>query len=498
MVVFVAATHLRFRKSGASSNNLGGIISVNEVTEVGLHTVFPAVSETETSTGLRDYQALYLYNSHTTVPAKNIVVFSRGTKSTYTTLRYGFDPVGFGDGDTTGRAQIIANKTTTPAGVVFREGVSRTDDDVLDIGDLAPLKAICIWFERTILANTRPEEDDNITIVVETNNVKGDTGITTDTGIQNVVVTGQTETTDNLTHLHNCVNSVGSITNYFFLGNTTTNTNASQWINNLGAYYLKDICKFVFGYLDVSNVTKRNQLVNGCDRGAVNGYQHYIKKNVSYVLIDTSGFQSYINPSTQYTKVAEALESANRNATIDFIVVLIGSSAYGALPGNDSTVKLDADLRKHYHPLFTKWGVHLVIQSGINNYQRHDILGYNAADPVTPTRFFTSSPPNYTIAAGLKNFGATGSLFVTIGTGGRTPVHSIPSVPAYTPFSYVPKGVGYLQVLTTQRTASSVPVLEGKFYDYYVTATSDTSSATGSALQRVKVLVDRFTIANTT
>jgi hypothetical protein len=61
----------------------------------------------------------------------------------------------------------------------------------------------------------------------------------------------------------------------------------------------------------------------------------------------------------------------------------------------------------------------------------------------------------------------------------------------------VPKGVGYLRLFYTQRTEELPPILEGRFYDYSLSSnptTGDTQAA--NPLQdRIKNLVDRFTVA---
>ena len=115
----------------------------------------------------------------------------------------------------------------------------------------------------------------------------------------------------------------------------------------------------VWGYQDVANIPKRNQILNGVDPNARAGYQYIVSKNVAYITIDTSGYQSYSNPSTQYNKIVSYLQSASKNPNVDFIIVTTSNAAYGQLPDNDPTntkAKLDADFRKFYHPLFTQYG----------------------------------------------------------------------------------------------------------------------------------------------
>ena len=40
--------------------------------------------------------------------------------------------------------------------------------------------------------------------------------------------------------------------------------------------------------------------------------------------------------------------------------------------------------------------VYLVVTSGLNNYQRCHVLGYNASNSASPTPYLTSEAPNYT------------------------------------------------------------------------------------------------------
>lgn len=490
-LVFIAQKHIRIRKSGTTGNNLGNVMNEAEIGETDLNNVFPAATDSEALVGVRDYQCLYIYNSHPSVTIKGLVMFSDNTTYSGDHIRFALDPAGVGDGLTFGVAQFIANKSVTPSNVFFKDGKIRTDQNAIVFPDIPPLKTIAVWHERYIQPKAQSVEDNKMKVVLDTSNIIGDYGIVSKPGTTTTAVTGQTDVNTNLTWLTSLMSLEHYLDNVFFLGNTTSNNDASQWIQNMGTFLLKDIMKMVFGYLDVTTSTKRNQLINGVDTQAYAGYQSYNKKNINTTILDTSGFQKYINPSTQYNKIEEYLKNANKNPNIDFIIVMMGSTPYISLPNNDPdpNVRIDIDLRKHYHELFTKYGVHLVIGSGINNYQRHQVLGFNTNAPDSPNQLLTTQAPNYIIPLGEKNF-KIGSLYLNVGSGTKKPVHNIPTQKPYTAFSYVPKGVGYLKLFTTQRTITDPPILEGRYFDYYADPISD-GHVNPTKIVR---LIDRFTI----
>ena len=517
--IFIADKHLALLKSGADNgnDNLGGKVSVDEIDYVSLHAVMPMISEDEAEDGNRDFFCLYLKNK-SGLTVKGTAIFSLGTKSSSTHLRVGADPQGIGDGITTGKAQRIANKNTTPTNVFFTDGTVRTDPQVLLLPDIPAYKVIALWFERSNVFNANSEEDDTAVVVFDTANIVGDTGIAQSPGTDTVVATGQTEVNDQLNNLNNMISLEYILSHFFFLGNATSGSDATAWINNVAKFpilngnttnlslaitaYIKDIMRFVWGKSDIVSIPKRNQIRNGVDPQAAAGYQYIVSKNVAHITIDTSGYQAYINPSAQYNKIVSYLDSANKNPNVDFIIVWTEKAPYGQLPDNDpispsnptiQKVSLDADFRKYYHPLFTQYGVHLVVSSGINNYQRCHILGFNQSAPASPTPFFTEQAPNYQIAAGAKNFGNTGPIFVNITSGTRKPIHNVPTanVQTYVQKTHIPTGVLYFKVFTKQRTTTSPPILDAFLHEYSFPVTRESVS---TAPLPVKETRDHFSI----
>lgn len=494
-IIFIGNRHLRVRKSNPSGSNLGGEMNEAEIAEeIYLHNAFPMVQESETITGVRDYQGLYILNTHPVVTAKGLVMFSEGTSNSSTSMKFGVDPAGVGDGTTFGVAQVIDNKETTPDGVIWKNGKNRTDPNALVLPDIPKNRAVLVWFERTIPFGIRPAENDNIKIIIDTNNIQGDYGIVDDPGTSIDVITGATAINIDLSWLHRSIRATDLIDHFWFLGNATDGLDASPWINNLVKFNLKNITKFIFGFLDIASFAKRNQFINGVDRLAQFGYQNFRKRNINFTIVDVSGFQKYVEPSTQYNRIDEYLKNASRNSNVDFMVVLAANSPYASEPDNDDDprIRIDTDFRKHYHPLFEKYGVHLCITAGFHNYQRQDVLGFNEATPDAPSSLLTADRPDYIISAGSKTLEASGTLFLNITSGVRKPIHNIPSPKAYTAFSYLPKGVCGLVLYTKQRTEDTPPILEGRFFDNYEDpGTGNAPSGQG----RIKHLVDRFSIA---
>ena len=110
--------------------------------------------------------------------------------------------------------------------------------------------------------------------------------------------------------------------------------------------------------------------------------------------------------SEQYNFVNNDLSKASEDPNIDWIVVLYHKLAYTSpsvfLSGSTT-------LRDTYHPLFDKYGVDLVLQGHIHNYQRSYPIKYNSNSPSSPMITDTNTN-NYN--------DPQGQIFATVGTGG--------------------------------------------------------------------------------
>ena len=119
---------------------------------------------------------------------------------------------------------------------------------------------------------------------------------------------------------------------------------------------------------------------------------------------------SFSSGSAQYNFVKSDLQAASQNKNIKWIIVDYHRLMYTSPNScSASTCEGSSSLRSAYHPLFDQFGVDLVLQGHVHNYQRTFPLKYNPSSPSNPTK--TSSNTNsYT--------DPPGEIFATVGTGG--------------------------------------------------------------------------------
>jgi hypothetical protein len=459
-----------FYKSGVSGDGLGGQRHIETVSPFMLHNVFNLVSGVERTVGKTKYRCVYMRNKHPTETGINPRLFiPKDTVSSTTTLYVGFDhEAGVGDGISSGVAQSIANEATAPTDVVFTNATDASRGIPLGI-DLPPNKTVAIWFKLVIFLNTEQAKVDGCEVKVRFGNLipQVGTGTTTD-GI--IAITGET---DSLTPFANTIGRIklrSGVNSVVFTGNVTSSTSVSTWINMLGTY--KDRTAIAFGPLDAQNATMKNELItatNSTQNVKSLGFSFQVINNLYMIIMDVT--RPFTNPSEQYDFVRTQLATAKAMAGIDFIMVVCNKSFYMTLASNDAALTIDNTLRQLYHKLFVDNGVHVVVCGQTRNYQRQHVIGYNSAALDTPPLYFTTEQPSYTIPAGQKNFGNTGCLFISIGTGGRSPLHA-PITPnkAYTVVANgltTPTSIGYMMVKSVRRTATRGPTLLGVFYEFY-------------------------------
>jgi hypothetical protein len=111
--------------------------------------------------------------------------------------------------------------------------------------------------------------------------------------------------------------------------------------------------------------------------------------------------------SEQYGFIKNDLATASTNSSLKWIVVNFHNPIY-ASPNQQLP---NTSFRDIYHPLFDTYGVDLVLQGHIHNYQRSYPLKYNPSSPSHPL-VTTQEQTNYSEPEG--------QIFVTIGTGGQS------------------------------------------------------------------------------
>jgi predicted phosphodiesterase len=147
--------------------------------------------------------------------------------------------------------------------------------------------------------------------------------------------------------------------------------------------------------------------------------------NIHFIAMSTDiDTVPYEEGSPQYAFVENDLASASSNPATDWIVVFYHNLGYAGSPsdgpnGHRSIIK--------YHELFEKYGVDVVLQGHLHNYQRTYPLKYNqdsSREPIIASgeKYNYYSGGNTTIPA-TSNLNATnttsgGQIYLIVGTGG--------------------------------------------------------------------------------
>jgi calcineurin-like phosphoesterase family protein len=166
----------------------------------------------------------------------------------------------------------------------------------------------------------------------------------------------------------------------------------------------------------VDSITKIN-LGNHEDHGLVDSYlSHFGLSNPFYSyninnvhVLTMATEEKFDTNSEQYNFVVNDLRNAANNPDIKWIIVTMHSPFYSSPNtfkefdcGGDEACQL-------YHPLFDKYGVDLVLQGHVHNYERSFPLKFNQATPSNP--IVTS-----TMKTDYEN--PDGEIFAIVGTGG--------------------------------------------------------------------------------
>ena len=131
-------------------------------------------------------------------------------------------------------------------------------------------------------------------------------------------------------------------------------------------------------------------------------------KNVHVLTMSTE--EKFETDSEQYSFVVNDLRNAANNPDIKWIIVSMHYPFY-ASPNTckESDCAGNEEYRDIYHPLFDKYGVDLVLQGHVHNYQRSYPLNFNQESPSKPL-ITSTSKANYENPSGV--------IFAIVGTGG--------------------------------------------------------------------------------
>lgn len=432
--------------SGGISNLGGARDPTNEVADNYLHSLFDKVTNAQAGTGITKFRCIYVRNNSTSEYLKNpIAVLISNTESPNDDAAIGWGTAAIGDG-TTGATdgsieQTVLDQSTAPTNVSFFSGNSRATGAALN-ADIPPGKSKALWIRIIVNHNAEPYPYDRFIIRILTDNIKDHTTVPTilppptptPTPIApNSTITVVGETDDNSSSFDKILDDFDTRKPdlMVFVGDVNDDDDAGCWLDMVEDYLPKSI--MCFGPDDIASDSLANQFVDAFSQYVPQITQRYYSKevnNIHFCMMDTSGHSPYTNPSAQYTWIDNDLRTAFLNPKIDWIVVCTSKTMYASQVSN-ATRYLYADLRDTYHQLFTKYGVCMVFQGALHNYQRSKVLQYNATTPTAPVTFdydYTDANRQYTITSG-KSF-PDGQIYITCGTGGRS--HDLLNTPVQT------------------------------------------------------------------
>ena len=189
--------------------------------------------------------------------------------------------------------------------------------------------------------------------------------------------------------------------------------------------------------------------------GLTSQYYSFDYQNVHFIALATES--GYLDMSTDKAKeqlafVKSDLEQASANPNIKWIIPFFHRMMYYEEHESCSIVgEHDNSLVDIYHPLFEKYGVHLVLQAHSHTYERTYPLKINAENSEYPI-VTSKDSSNYPSIDGL--------VIATIGTGGKSSCQYVHMDPKLSPIQHEDL-FGFLNV----DVSSDGRKLVGTFYD---------------------------------
>lgn len=169
--------------SGGAGNtqpngSLGSIISATAIVDDTLQNLFDDISRNEALIGRTEFRCFYIKN--TTAGHVSGVVLEITSNPSTSIVSIGLDPVGKGDGVTTGVATSVVTEDTTPTGVkFFGEDILSSDgpfDTVrLPIGLLQQNEVVAVWLKRVTETGAAQTISVNLTITHDAVTLPGET-----------------------------------------------------------------------------------------------------------------------------------------------------------------------------------------------------------------------------------------------------------------------------------------------------------------------------------
>jgi F5/8 type C domain/Bacterial Ig domain/Calcineurin-like phosphoesterase len=235
----------------------------------------------------------------------------------------------------------------------------------------------------------------------------------------------------------------------FGLGDYSYASTGTCWFNKIGP--IDSITKIAIGNHEDDDSEGFSGYMSHF--GLSQTYYSYNYQDVHVLVMDTDR-NSYASGSAQRTFVQNDLQAASTNPNIKWIIVYLHKEMYTS-PNTCSSSSCSntgsepTNLRNGFHPMFDQYGVDLVLQGHVHNYQRTFTLKYDPGSPSSPT--ITSNNAN-TYTEG------NGEVFALVGTGGVN-FHGLSGKASWVS-SQQDDFFGQLDIKSTDNGNK----LEGKFY----------------------------------
>jgi Calcineurin-like phosphoesterase len=210
------------------------------------------------------------------------------------------------------------------------------------------------------------------------------------------------DTVDNIQSFH-------SPERVFALGDYSYQDTATCWLNDISP--VKSITRIAIGNHEDDSDEGFSQYMSAF--GLSNTYYTMTFSNMRVIVMD-SDHSSYSSGSSQYNFVISELQKASQDSNIKWIVVYLHKQLYTSPntcsssscsnTGSDAT-----NLRNIYHAKFDQYGVDVVMNGHVHNYQRTFPIKYDSGSPSSPIKACSNA----------NTYGdCQGQIYVTVGTGG--------------------------------------------------------------------------------
>jgi predicted MPP superfamily phosphohydrolase len=196
------------------------------------------------------------------------------------------------------------------------------------------------------------------------------------------------------------------------------------------------------------------------DKSLVKQYMDYTNLDNQYYSFDYNNAHfismateiPYEQGSEQFEFVKHDLMKTKTNSSIDWIIVYYHQPMYTSKTNHEGL----EDLRDLYHGLFTEYGVDLVLQGHIHNYQRSYPLVYNSENPSNPIIEQSAILSNGNNEENVY-VEPEGTIFAIAGTGGRD-LHGLDDQAYFTANQFEDHGFLELKMINNGKN------LVGQFY----------------------------------